>query len=166
MKTTEIAPTLKTLFGELINGPASGAAYILNTGDVGLLGSVDRLSASAASSSSNAGATIAAHTDHVRYGLSLMNRWSTEGGDPFTGADWQASWRIGSVGDDEWQQVRDRLREESKRWLQHLSEPREVNETELNGLVASIAHLAYHLGAIRQIDRTARGPKEIDRAKP
>jgi hypothetical protein len=31
---------------------------------------------------------------------------------------------------------------------------------ELNGVVGSIAHLAYHLGAIRQIDRAARGPAD------
>jgi hypothetical protein len=28
----------------------------------------------------------------------------------------------------------------------------------LNALIASVAHVAYHLGAIRQIDRTIRGP--------
>ena len=27
-------------------------------------------------------------------------------------------------------------------------------------MIASIAHLAYHLGAIRQIAKAARGPKE------
>jgi hypothetical protein len=27
-------------------------------------------------------------------------------------------------------------------------------------MISSIAHLAYHLGAIRQIQRAARGPKE------
>jgi hypothetical protein len=30
---------------------------------------------------------------------------------------------------------------------------------ELNGVIASVAHLAYHLGAIRQIDRSIQGPK-------
>jgi hypothetical protein len=30
----------------------------------------------------------------------------------------------------------------------------------LSGMIASIAHLAYHLGAIRQINKLARGPKE------
>jgi hypothetical protein len=30
---------------------------------------------------------------------------------------------------------------------------------ELNGVIASIAHLAYHLGAMRQIDRSIQGPK-------
>jgi hypothetical protein len=27
-------------------------------------------------------------------------------------------------------------------------------------MTASVAHLAYHLGAIRQINKDARGPKE------
>jgi hypothetical protein len=30
----------------------------------------------------------------------------------------------------------------------------------LSGMVASTVHLAYHLGAIRQIDKQARGPRE------
>jgi hypothetical protein len=34
---------------------------------------------------------------------------------------------------------------------------------ELNGMIGSIAHLAYHLGAIRQIDYTLRGPVEPSR---
>jgi len=31
---------------------------------------------------------------------------------------------------------------------------------ELAGMIASIAHLAYHLGALRQIDKDLRGPRE------
>jgi hypothetical protein len=34
-----------------------------------------------------------------------------------------------------------------------------MSTLELNGVIASVAHLAYHLGAIRQIDRTIRGPE-------
>jgi hypothetical protein len=41
-----------------------------------------------------------------------------------------------------------------------LRAPREVNGVELSGMIGSIAHLAYHLGAIRQIDREIRGPRE------
>ena len=36
----------------------------------------------------------------------------------------------------------------------------EVNDIELNGMIGSIAHLAYHLGAIRQINQSTRGPAE------
>jgi hypothetical protein len=34
-----------------------------------------------------------------------------------------------------------------------------MSQMELNGVISSIGHLAYHLGAIRQIDRSIQGPK-------
>jgi hypothetical protein len=64
------------------------------------------------------------------------------------------------VSDAEWQDLRQQLRDEAHRWLDVLRAPREVNAMELNGMVGSIAHLAYHLGPIRQINRAARGPAE------
>jgi hypothetical protein len=48
---------------------------MLNSGDQGLLRSLDALSAAAASQSAHDGATIGAHAQDVRYGLSLMNQW-------------------------------------------------------------------------------------------
>ena len=44
--------------------------------------------------------------------------------------------------------------------LQRLRTPLDVTPTELNAIVGTIAHIGYHLGAIRQIERNARGPKE------
>jgi hypothetical protein len=44
-----------------------------------------------------------------------------------------------------------------------LRTPREVAGIELSGMIGSIAHLAYHLGAIRQINANARGPAEGSR---
>lgn len=161
MATAGIAPALGRLFSELINGaPSGGGAFILNSSDVGLLRSLDSLSAAAASRSTNDGATIAAHAQHVRYGLSLMNRWAREGGNPFADATWDAAWKISAVGDAQWAEIRSGLREEAHRWVQVLSSPRDAADAELTGMIASIAHLAYHLGAIRQIDRNTRGPRE------
>lgn len=161
MKTNDIAGSLPTLFSELVNGAASGGdAYVLNSGDAGLLKSLDRLSAHDASRSINGGATIAAHAQHLRYGLSLMNRWARDGGNPFADATWDAAWKIGQVDADAWTEIRARLDEETRRWQQALASPREVTVVELNGLIGSIAHLAYHLGAIRQIAVGARGPRE------
>ena len=149
------------LFGELVAGANEpGAAFILNSGDIGLLRSIDTLSAVDASSSVNEGATIAAHVQHVRYGLSLMNRWAREGGNPFADAKWDQAWEISSVNDGQWDEIRSGLREETGRWLQMLESPREAADVELTGMIASIAHLAYHLGAIRQIQKSARGPRE------
>ena len=100
MNTSEVATTLATLFGELVEGTAPSGGYVLNAGDKGLLRSLDTLSAAAASVPTATGSSIAAHVDHVRYGLSLMNRWSA-GDNPFTDADWSASWKRRQVSDDE-----------------------------------------------------------------
>jgi hypothetical protein len=159
MNTRDLAATLTTLFGELVDGPPGRTAYMLNGGDVGLLRSLDKLTARDASAAPRGGATIAAHVDHLRYGLSLMNRWSA-GEHPFDDADWSASWRKTTVSDAEWHTLRAELAAEARRWLEALRVPRDVELIELNGIVGSIAHLAYHLGAIRQIDRTARGPAD------
>jgi hypothetical protein len=108
------------------------------------------------------GSSIAAHVAHVSYGLSLMNRWS-RGENPFANADWASSWRKVSVTDSEWEALRIQLRDEAARWLVALRTPREVQDIELSGMIGSIAHLAYHIGAIRQINSKARGPAEGER---
>ena len=162
MHTGELSNTLTTLFSELVNGAAKDGAYILNAGDEGLLRSLDKLSALAASALTVTGSSIAAHADHLRYGLSLMNRWSA-GENPFGTADWSTSWTKTAVSDEEWRARRAELRTETTRWLEALGTPRDVQPIELNGIVGSIAHLAYHLGAIRQINQSTRGPVEVSR---
>jgi hypothetical protein len=159
MRTDDFAKTLAALFGELVIGAPASGGYVLNPGDDGLLASLDKLSAAAASAATPTGSTIAAHVDHLRYGLSLMNRWGA-GENPFKDADWSASWKKTTVAEDEWRRLRAELRVEAERWLNALRTPREVNEIEANGMIGSIAHLAYHLGAIRQIDKTLRGPAD------
>ena len=152
--------SLALLFAELIDGPPPEAAYMLNGGDPGLLQSLDRLSAAAASSvPPSGGASIAAHVDHVRYGLELMNRWSEGEANPWSSADWTASWRRTTVSDEQWAALRDQLRGQARRWHAALQTPRTMSALEQNGVISSIAHLAYHLGAIRQIDRSIRGPQ-------
>jgi|SRR5436853_1888866 hypothetical protein len=160
MNTKDIAPTLGTLFAELVNGAAASGAYMLNAGDAGLLASLDQLTAAAASRLTTTGSSIAAHVEHLRYGLSLMNRWNA-GENPFADADWSVSWKKTVVDDGEWKMLRTALRTEAHRWLEALRTPHDVQEIELNGVVGSIAHLAYHLGAIRQIDSSLRGPAEV-----
>jgi hypothetical protein len=161
MRTTETSPVLANLFSELVSGATnSGGAFILNSGDAGLLRSLDKLSAADASHSVNDGATIAAHAQHLRYGLSLMNRWATEGGNPFADAKWDEAWTTTVVNETEWDGIRNGLRDETRRWKDALLNERDASAIELSGMVGSVAHLAYHLGAIRQINKSARGPKE------
>ena len=160
MRTDELTKTMTRLFSELVDGAHPKGGVVLNTGDIGLLRSLDKISAAEASERANDGATIAAHAQHLRFGLSLMNEWATNGGNPFANAKWDQAWKMSGVDDVQWQEIRSGLRGETKRWLEILQTPREAAELELRGMLGSIAHLAYHLGAIRQINKGARGPKE------
>ena len=164
MNTRDLTTVLPTLLSELVNGspdPDVGT-YMLNRGDGGLLQSLDKLSSSAASMTNGGGASIAAHVEHLRFGLSLLNRWAAGEAAPWKGADWTASWRKPTVSDAEWRALRNDLRREAQAWIEALRAPRDLNEAELGWVTGSIAHLAYHLGAIRQVDRAARGPSAED----
>src|SRR5262245_54664749 len=157
MDTNDSSHALSALFGELIDGAARGGdAFVLNSGDQGLLRSLDHLAADDASRSVDGGATIAAHAQHLRYGLSLMDRWAREGGNPFADAAWDEAWHTSRVEEPAWSEIRNGLRSESRQWLAALDSPRTATPIEFTGMLGSIVHLAYHLGAIRQISKDAR----------
>jgi hypothetical protein len=143
---------LQTILREVFNGPPADEAYILNPGDPGLLRQLDTLDAAAASMRPMPGrTTIAAHVDHVYYGLSLLNRWVDGEENPWAGADWNASWQRGQVDEAPWQSLRDRLRDEAARWQAAVKRITDWNHLTACGALSSAAHTAYHLGAIRQI---------------
>ena len=61
MQTNDVKSALTRLWTELADGTSGHAgAFVLNSGDIGLVRSIDKLSAADASRSTNAGATIAA----------------------------------------------------------------------------------------------------------
>jgi hypothetical protein len=151
-----------TLLRELLYGPAKEDAWVLNPGDAGLLASLEKLSAEEASVQHDGRSSIAAHVDHLRYGLSLVNRWVRGEENPFADADYSASWTRQVVSDDEWRSRRRALADEAGAWASAAGTPREWNPMTLTGAMGSIVHLAYHIGAIRQIDERTRGPKAKD----
>jgi len=162
MQTNDITRSLTTLFSELVYGAKApaGGNFVLNSGDAGLLASLDKLSAADASRSVHSGATIAAHAQHVRYGLELMNDWAARGGNPFANAKWDEAWKISAVNDAQWAEIRGGLAHEARRWLEVIGSPRDVSPVELSGMIGETVHIAYHLGAMRQIAASARGPKD------
>jgi hypothetical protein len=143
---------LSKLLVEIINGPPGEEAYILNPGDPGLLQQLESIDANAASTRPMAGkTTIAAHVDHVCYGLTLLNRWAAGETNPWGDADWNVSWKHTSVTEDQWRALRDSFHREAETWKLAVGRRTEWDDTTAAGALASAAHTAYHLGAIRQI---------------
>ena len=151
-----------TLLRELLYGPPKDFAFALNPGDAGLLASLDKLSAEQASARPQGRSSIAAHVDHLAYGLSLTNQWIRGVEDAFGEADYAASWTRQTVDEDGWRKLRARLGEEAAAWVKAVGTPRPWNADTLNGAFGSIVHLAYHLGAIRQGDAATHGPRATD----
>jgi hypothetical protein len=156
-----VRDAVATLLSELLDGPAPDDAYVLNPGDRGLLASLGALSAAEASARPGGRSSVAAHVDHVRYGLELLNLWS-RGENPWSDASYSASWERQHVTEAEWRALRSALEHEARAWLDAARAPRAVSEAELIGTLGSVVHLAYHLGAIRQLAAAARGPRARD----
>jgi hypothetical protein len=159
-----LSDILPTLFTEIVFGSPDPETptFMLNRGDAGLLASLDRVSAPAASQTPTAGASIAAHAEHLRYGFSILNRWASGEASPWETADWTLAWKKPTVTDVAWQALRQDLRREAESWAKVLAAPPEMGKAAARWVTGSIAHTAYHLGAIRQIDRASRGPTAED----
>src|SRR5712675_1005552 len=106
MATTDsiLQRALSNMLAEIFDGPPAQEAYLLNPGDPGLLRQLDTIEASTASKRPTSGKPpIAAHVDHLRFGLALLNRWAAGEANPWDGADFNASWQRTTVTEDQWQ---------------------------------------------------------------
>ncbi len=152
MSDTIFRDALVSILSEIFNGPPGEMAYLLNPGDPGLLKQLESIDAATASSRPMPGnTTIAAHVDHVLYGLTLLNRWAAGEENPWADADWEASWKRRTATSEGWKTLVANLAIEAGRWGESLAKKKEWNPISACGAISSAAHTAYHLGAIRQI---------------
>jgi hypothetical protein len=150
---------LVKLLTEVFDGPPAREAYILNPGDPGLLRQLESLDATVASARPMPGrTTIAGHVDHVLYGLTLMNRWAAGEPNPFADADWEAAWRTTTVSPERWRELCTALRREATSWQHTVAKRDQWDDVAAAGALSSLAHTAYHLGAIRQIIAAQQAP--------
>jgi hypothetical protein len=157
----DLAKALTTLLREVLEGPAETGAYVLNRDDRGLLRSLDSLSAAAASAHQEGRPSVAAHVEHLRYGLELLNKWA-RGADPWSTASYSSAWLRDRVSDEQWKTLREGLRHEAQNWMHAVHQRADWNEQAMTEALASAVHLAYHLGAIRQMAPATRGPRARD----
>ena len=154
MSTTDsvFQRALSNMLTELFDGPPGQEAYVLNPGDPGLLRQLDTIEALAASKRPMPGkTTIAAHVDHLQFGLAILNRWATGEANPWAGADWNGSWQRTTVTDAQWRTLREGLRQEADKWRKMVATRTNWDDMAAAAALSTVAHTAYHVGAIRQI---------------
>ena len=144
---------LTSLFREVVFGPPGDMAFIVNPGDPGLIASLAAVPASQASARPDGRPSVAGHVQHLRFGLMLLNKWAAGDPNAFADASFAESWSRQEVTEEEWRALRQALEHEARQWESRLQAPTEWDEITLSGFVSSVAHTAYHMGAIRQLVR-------------
>lgn len=138
---------LVAVLKEGYEGPTNPWSYFTDARpDAGLAGTLKGLNASDASRSV-AGLSVVAHVHHVAFGMNASADWIR--GD-HTPKEWKESWSIISVDDQGWIKLQQSLQEAYNNLRQTIVFHNSDSAHSFGGAVASIAHLAYHLGAIRQ----------------
>ncbi|HVE60008.1 MAG TPA: hypothetical protein VNB22_24555 [Pyrinomonadaceae bacterium] len=122
-----------------------GSAYLDH--GIGVLPTIDKLSAEQVSREIN-GITIAAHTEHAKFYLDRITEFMKGRTEK---VNWEQSWLIETVNDEEWNALRDAVRKSYDNVLRSFAEIETWNQDNIGDAVAIVAHTAYHLGAIRHI---------------
>jgi hypothetical protein len=143
----EIVGLILDVLGEAFEGPKERWSYFTdNRSDAGLFGTLGRLAAADASRIRGK-TSIAAHVHHVIFGLNASSRWIA--GDRTT-RNWKESWSTGSVDDEEWARMREKLRASYQDMRRDIELYASSSKESMGGVIGALAHAAYHLGAIRQ----------------
>lgn len=128
-----------------------------NDPNAGIFGQIMPVSAVTASKSAdgtgNPGTTVASHVEHLRWSLANVN--GTMRGEPYQ-TNWQDSWKVTVVNDEDWDTLRSQLRTEYETVCKAIEKQETLENEYLNGLIALIPHAAYHLATIRQIIERVR----------
>lgn len=138
------------LLRETFEGSPEGQPSAYLDRGVGIFSTLDNLSAEQVSRDAH-GNTIAAHTEHAKFYLDRLCE-SMKG--KSEKINWEQSWLIETVNDEEWDALRGAVRKSYENTLRTFAEIETWDERKPGEAVAVIAHTAYHLGSIRQMAKS------------
>lgn len=139
------------LLRETFEGSPEGQPSAYLDRGVGIFSTLTDLSAETVSRHHH-GSTIAAHTEHAKFYLDRLCEFINGRRDP---VNWEDSWLIETVDEEEWQALLASVRKAYENTLKCLAEERDWNEVQVGMAMGLIAHTAYHLGAIRQMAKVS-----------
>lgn len=139
------------LFREAFEGRPDGQDYTwFVQGKEGLFDVLESLDAKRASRRVTPEcSSVFAHLSHARYALWLSNSY-VRGENP--DSDWEGSWAKQKCTEEEWRQLKADMRREYADLVSYFnSRPEWPEQDWLIGAIALLPHMAYHLGAVRQL---------------
>jgi hypothetical protein len=138
---------LAAVVREALEGSPERWSYFTDSGQKGgFFGTLTPLTAAGASLPL-AGTSIAAHVHHVAWGMDATATWIR--GDR-KARDWKESWKTTSVNEEAWTRLVGELRRQYDHLRQTIQSHALDGEEAFGGALGALAHLAYHLGAVRQ----------------
>ena len=139
------------LLHETFEGSAEGQGSAYLDHGVGVFSTLDKLSAAEASRSISS-MTVAAQTEHAKFYLDRICEFMNGRTDK---VNWDDSWLIETVNDEEWDALRASVRRSYENTMQCLANIDDWTNDRVGMAIGMVAHTAYHLGAIRQLAKTA-----------
>ena len=146
--TLNVTTQLIAVLREAFDGPQNRWTYFTdNRPESGLFATLATLSSAQASKPSGpSGSSIAGHVHHLAFSCAASAAWIR--GERQT-LNWDESWQIRSVNDTQWATLKDRLKQDAAALLTAIEQHGLDSEEALGGSVGAVAHVAYHLAAIR-----------------
>ena len=152
VQNQHLVESLAFLIRETFEGSPEGQPSAYLDRGVGMFNTIESLSAEQASRNV-VGTTIAAHTEHAKFYLDRVCEFMhgrTER------VNWEDSWLIETVNDQEWEALRGTVRKAYENTLKSIAEVNDWDLQKTGMAIGLIAHTAYHLGAMRQIAKSAK----------
>ena len=150
MKTinpADFTGALLILFKETFEGMSASAQHVYLARDGNIFTTLGKIDAAQASADINSN-TIAAHSEHTRFYLELLDNYLNR---DLRIIDFKQSWRIKTVSEDEWDELRENMSKIYRKVSETFTKHDEWALDTITVAMGIVAHTAYHLGAIRQM---------------
>jgi hypothetical protein len=147
----QFAASIAYLLRETFEGSPEGQPSAYLDRGIGIFNTIDALSAEQASREFT-GTTVAAQTEHAKFYLDRLCEFINGRTER---VNWEDSWLIETVNDAEWEALRASVRRSYEGLIRCIASVDDWSEERTGMAIGMVAHTAYHLGAIRQIAKSA-----------
>lgn len=145
-----------TLFEEIMIGRTGEYTWVIDRDPgQGILRSLQELSGKEASTPLRKdGISIASHAGHVNWALDFALTFMS--GETPTGK-WPDSWKTKDLDEEDWLKLLEQIEDRAEAFRDKVKEREDWSDVQLEtGVLAFVPHMAYHLGAIRQLLKELR----------